>query len=375
MKVEQRTLQNTSKLDVLDIEFDPTLILLFVSPGYSYPQIVLDRLVDTYPDALIAGCSTSGEIADVVVQDNTVTVNFIKFEKTVCRMTSSHLPTGDNSFDKGRSVVEELESDSLNHILILSDGLQVNGDELILGMKSISSNVGITGGLAGDGSDFNTTFVIRQNEILTGQVVAIGFYGEALTVGYGSMGGWNSFGIEREVTKSEGSVLYEIDNKPALELYKSFLGAKAEELPLSGLLFPLSIRNRKDQKPLVRTILKIDESNQSLTFAGDIPNGAYVRLMKANVDRLITGAEDSAKIVHEVSGEDSDFALLISCVGRRLVLNQLVEEEIEVVREVLGERPVLSGFYSYGELAPFDKGTECQLHNQTMTITTFSEAS
>ena len=374
MKVKQQTILNTSKLELLDIGFQPDLILLFISPGYNYPQLVLDRLVENYPDALITGCSTSGEIADTIVQDNSIIANFIHFEKTECRMASSNMLSIDNSFNTGQSIVEELKSDSLNHIFILSDGLQVNGNELVKGMKSKSGKVGITGGLAGDGTDFNNTFVVKQNELLSGQVVAIGLYGEALQVGYSSKGGWNSFGIEREVTKSEGCVLYEIDNKPALELYKSYLGPKAEDLPSAGLLFPLSIRVQKDQQPLVRTILNINEEDQSLIFTGDIPTGSYARLMKGNADRLITGAEDSAKTVYKVSGEESDFALLISCVSRRLVLKQLVEEEVEVVREVLGSRPVLSGFYSYGELAPFDNDHECQLHNQTMTITTFSEA-
>ena len=193
MKVKQQTILNTSKLELLDIGFQPDLILLFISPGYNYPQLVLDRLVENYPDALITGCSTSGEIADTIVQDNSIIANFIHFEKTECRMASSNMLSIDNSFNTGQSIVEELKSDSLNHIFILSDGLQVNGNELVKGMKSKSGKVGITGGLAGDGTDFNNTFVVKQNELLSGQVVAIGLYGEALQVGYSSKGGWNSF--------------------------------------------------------------------------------------------------------------------------------------------------------------------------------------
>ena len=164
MKVKQQTILNTSKLELLDIGFQPDLILLFISPGYNYPQLVLDRLVENYPDALITGCSTSGEIADTIVQDNSIIANFIHFEKTECRMASSNMLSIDNSFNTGQSIVEELKSDSLNHIFILSDGLQVNGNELVKGMKSKSGKVGITGGLAGDGTDFNNTFVVKQNE-------------------------------------------------------------------------------------------------------------------------------------------------------------------------------------------------------------------
>ncbi|NRA92567.1 MAG: FIST C-terminal domain-containing protein, partial [Psychroserpens sp.] len=184
---------------------------------------------------------------------------------------------------------------------------------------------------------------------------------------------WDSFGIERLVTKSKKNVLYELDGLPALELYKSFLGDEADNLPSSGLLFPLSMRSNETEKPVVRTILGINEEDQSLTFAGNIPKGSYVRLMKANIDRLIGGAEASAKALNKTTDESSELAILISCVGRRLVLKQLVEEEIEVVREVIGDKPQITGFYSYGEIAPFGAFSPCELHNQTMTITTLSE--
>jgi hypothetical protein len=120
--------------------------------------------------------------------------------------------------------------------------------------------------------------------------------------------------------------------------------------------------------------MAIDEENQSMTFAGDMPEGGYARLMKANFDRLIDGAGDAAHATSETLGASKpELALLISCVGRKLVLKQRVEEEVEGVRDVLGEDTVLAGFYSYGEICPHGAFTQCELHNQTMTITTFSE--
>jgi hypothetical protein len=188
------------------------------------------------------------------------------------------------------------------------------------------------------------------------------------------LGGWDSFGIERSVTKSKGNILYEIDNLPALELYKSFLGEKAKELPASGLLFPLSMRKEENEVPVVRTILAVNEEEQSLTFAGDIPEGSYVKLMKANIDRLINGAEKAAEIsVNPLLNAQADLAILISCVGRKLVLKQMVEEEVEAVQEAIGDHALITGFYSYGEMAPFLNDTKCELHNQTMTVTTFKE--
>ena len=373
MRVHQQSLESNS-LDIELCDFDPGLILLFISPGYANPQALLDKLHRLYPNADITGCSTSGEIIDTTVEDNSVVINMLKFEKTRHIIKSVELTDKVDSQEAGKLLFESLASDDLQHILILSDGLVVNGADLVVGLaKGGVDKVGITGGLAGDGTDFNETFTIENAKILKGCVTGIGLYGTDLHVNYSSLGGWDSFGIERKVTKSDKSVLYELDGKPALDLYKSFLGPHAADLPASALLFPLSLRTSESEDPLVRTILAVNEEDKSMTFAGNIPEGAYVRLMKANIDRLIKGAEGSAEISKSSMKSEAEFALLISCVGRRLVLKQCVEEEIEAVRDVLGKRPFISGFYSYGELAPFGKFQPCQLHNQTMTITTFSE--
>jgi hypothetical protein len=202
----------------------------------------------------------------------------------------------------------------------------------------------------------------------------VGLYGSRLKVGFGSLGGWDSFGPDRLITKSKANVLYELDGQSALGLYKQYLGEHAKGLPATGLLFPLSIRTQSGETAVVRTILSVDEAEQSMTFAGEIPEGAYARLMKANFDRLIDGATGAARTSEQALGPGSaELALLISCVGRKLVLKQRVEEEVEAVRDVLGEGTTLAGFYSYGEISPFAPGARCELHNQTMTITALSE--
>jgi hypothetical protein len=231
----------------------------------------------------------------------------------------------------------------------------------------------VTGGLSGDGARFERTAVCVDGPHPSEQVVAIGLYGKSLRIGCGSLGGWDPFGPERRITKSAGNVLLELDGEPALDLYKRYLGNDAAGLPASGLLFPLAIRTGGEE-PVVRTILGIDEATRSLTFAGDVPEGYRARLMKANFERLLDGASGAAKAsLLGVGLESPDLAILISCVGRKLVLKQRIEEEVEGVRHVLGEATVLAGFYSYGEISPFTPLAPCALHNQTMTITTISE--
>ena len=189
------------------------------------------------------------------------------------------------------------------------------------------------------------------------------------------MGGWDSFGVDREVTLSKGNILYELDGQPALELYKRYLGSHASKLPASALLFPLSLRLKDSDTALVRTVLSVNELDGSMIFAGDIPQGEYVRLMKANSDKLIDGALGAAEMSKtSLHGLIPDFAILISCVGRKLVLKQRVEEELEIIRDAIGMNASMTGFYSYGEISPIKPfGQHCELHNQTMTITLFTE--
>jgi len=239
--------------------------------------------------------------------------------------------------------------------------------------KHLPDHVSITGGLSGYGALFKETYVLWDGEPEKDTVAALGLYGSHLRVGYASFGGWDPFGPERLITRSQGNVLYDFDGKSALALYKKYLGDHAKGLPSTGLLFPISVRVKAGERGVVRTILAVNDEDQSMTFAGDVPEGAYARLMKANFDRLIDGAVEAAKASLHTLGFPPDFAILISCVGRKLILRQRVEEELEGVRDILGAQATLTGFYSYGEISPFIKGFPCELHNQTMTITAFSE--
>ena len=280
----------------------------------------------------------------------------------------------ESSFEAGKNLVYQLPKENLKLIFVLSDGGKVNGSELVKGLNfDLNKEVLITGGLAGDGAKFEHTFVGLNAIPQSGNIVAIGFYGEKIQLSHGSLGGWESFGLEREVTKSKSNVLYEIDHKNALDLYKTYLGKYAKDLPGSALFFPLSLTLSGKEESIVRTILSIDEKTQSLTFAGDIPEGSKVKLMKANFDRLIDASSDAASICLAINERTPKLAILISCVGRKLVLGNRISEEVEAIREIFGSKTALTGFYSYGEISPLKPFTDCELHNQTMTITCIDE--
>ncbi|MGZ3813810.1 MAG: FIST signal transduction protein [Mucilaginibacter sp.] len=357
---------------------DAQLVLGFGNKGLLAEDNIYTKLKTSYPLAEIVLCSTSGEIYNDSVYDNTVSVVVVEFEKTMVKSYSININEVADSFAAGKLLFSSLNAEDLTYVMIISDGSLVNGSELVRGIDQINVNkIPVTGGLAGDGDQFNYTAVGCNTEPKPGNIVAVGFYGNSLKIGHASLGGWELFGPEKKVTRSISNRLFEIDNKSALELYKQYLGKYAEELPGSALLFPLHVRADENSNGVVRTILSIDLAEQAMVFAGDIPEGAYVRFMKANFDKVIDAATQTAcntltQFSHNQHSKPK-LAILISCVGRKLVLSKRIEEEIEAVKDIFGNETIISGFYSYGEISPLAPATKCELHNQTMTITTFSE--
>ena len=357
-----------------DLGNSAQLVLLFGNKTILRKKKLFSEIKQVYPNAHLLGCSTAGEIYGTQVSDDSLVVTAVSFEHTQLKGTKVKIDKMENSFKAGQQLSRSLEKEDLVHVFVLSDGLKINGSELVKGLiKHLPEHVSITGGLSGDGALFRETYVLWDDEPEKDTVAVLGLYGNRLRVGYASFGGWDPFSPERLITQSRGNVLFELDGKSALMLYKKYLGEHAKGLPSTGLLFPLSIRIREGERGVVRTILSINEEDRSMTFAGDVPEGAYARLMKANFDRLIDGAVEAAKTSLDIIGFSPELAILISCVGRKLILKQRIEEEIEGVRDILGAQATLTGFYSYGEISPFTKGAQCELHNQTMTITAFSE--
>ncbi|MEN6578363.1 MAG: FIST N-terminal domain-containing protein [Phycisphaerales bacterium] len=335
----------------------------------------MEEIRQSFPHARIVGCSTAGEILGDRVFDNSITATGVCFEDTQLQFTQTTVEDMEDSYHAGIRLADALDPNGLVHVFVLSDGLNVNGSALAKGLHGrLPGETAVTGGLAGDQGQFKETAVFLDTVSDRKTLVAIGFYGKALQVRYGSRGGWDSFGPDRVVTKSKANVVYELDGQSVLQLYKRYLGEQADGLPATGLLFPLSLAINDRQERLVRTILAVNEDDGSMTFAGDVPEGSLARLMKANFECLVEGAADSARQCRPDDEPSPALAMLVSCVGRKLVLKQRVDEEVESVRNTLGRNTATTGFYSYGEICPVGQDRrQAELHNQTMTITTFSE--
>lgn len=377
MKVKKQLLTDCWETLTEQKGFDPYKAQLVLAFGDSAKIVLpeqLEYLRQSYPNAAIAFASTSGEIASNNVYDHSIVSLAIWFEKSTVKTIETDVREHNSSFEAGKFLRDAFPDKDLKSIFVLSDGTLVNGSELVKGLNHSEANeVLITGGLAGDADRFQQTFAGLNAIPQPGKIVAIGFYGEALQIGSGSLGGWDEFGPERVITGSDKNILHAIDHKNALELYKEYLGPFKNELPGSALLFPLSISGENQDQKLVRTILSIDEASGTMTFAGNMPVGSKVRLMKANFDKIIDASANVAKQILDKQ-DAPEVAILISCVGRKLILRDRAYEEIVAARQIMGEDVIISGFYSYGEISPAtDLTLACELHNQTMTITTFRE--
>jgi len=354
-----------------------TLLLVFAPREWLENEAFLARVGAAFPPGTrMAGCSTSGEITARGAHDQVATLTYLSFDSTQVEVVVQPSLGMDDSRETGRKLAAEIErkTGEASFVLIFSDGLNVNGSELVAGLREgLTGRCQFSGGLAGDGFKFEKTAVMADGQVHPESVVAVAFKGDRLRSSCSSIAGWSPFGTFRQVTRSRANHLYELDGKPALDVYSSYLGADAADLPSSGLLYPLEIHLGDGAAPLIRTLLAVDREKGSLTFAGDIPQDSTVRLMNASYDQLVDGAGKAAK--RAVSEHDSpSLALLVSCVGRKLALASYTDLEVDAVKDALPKGTILTGFHSYGEIGLDETAHGIELHNQTMTVTLLSEA-
>lgn len=381
MQIQQVTIQGAdiAPSDVAPLaSLQPHLVLVFASLE-AMQALDADRIRALIPQAQWVGCSTAGEISSQGVGDGSIVITALRFRQPAFRVASVELADMADSLAAGQRLAARLAHPDLRHVLVLGQGAGINGSALVDGLTTTlgSGGVVVSGGLAGDGGRFTGARVWGPDGISATSVVGIGFDGPGWHIGHGSMGGWQRFGPVRTVTRSEGNVLYELDGERALDIYKRYLGDYAAQLPASGLLFPWSVLGSDAQaEGITRTLLGISEADGSLIMAGDIPQGGKLQLMHASVDALVDAAEQAAETAHTnqtTTSQGQALALLVSCVGRKLVMGARVDEEVEAVSQMLGQHTTLAGFYSNGEISPHIHSTNCKLHNQTMTITLLSE--
>ncbi len=376
MKVEERVWKNggwvSDRSDVIEPE-RVNLVLLFGEIDAIASQTGRAELRELYPNARIVGASSAGTIESGELSENPLVATAVAFERSRVEVAMVEELKNATLEESARSLIGALPQEGLRHVFVLMEGLAgLNASHLVRGINALAAPYSVSGGLAGEGWQFKRTLVFADGEPRERAAVAVGFYGEGLHVRIGCRSGWEEFGAERVVTRSEGHIVYEIDHKPAIKLYEDYLGEYIRSLPESGLRFPLNVRERPGENEVARVIMGINPDG-SLVYGGDIPQGSTVRLMKTNVTNLIEGAERVASSI-AASNDQRALAIAVSCSARRSVLKQMADAEIAAVAEHLAGPTRLCGFYSYGEIAPFpDYPLRCHLHNQTMTLTVLYE--
>jgi hypothetical protein len=375
MNTKQYHFSDNQWLDCLSPKPDNLANLVWVISAKSLVHIndiSYKVLSNIYPNAHIVISTSAGEIYSDLVYEHSICVNVITFDKATIRTVSKTIDRH-NQEDIAQQLTQELLADDLQFVFILSDGLITNGHALLAGVnKVLPKNVHASGGMSGDDGLFKETLIGLNQAPKPNQLVIIGFYGKTLKVSSSAESGKNPFGKKRKITQSKENIIYTIDNEPALELYKRYLGDLSKDLPASGLSYPLQVQDKDNNRWLIRSLLDVDWQNGSITLAGNVPANSELYLMHANNQNLVEGASTAIKRCIESFNDQPQLAIVVSCVGRKNAMKKWIEDELTPIRNEIGDTQMI-GFYSYGEFASHQTHQECQLFNETLCVTILKE--
>jgi hypothetical protein len=336
------------------------IVFLFASVALHQEQ-VLRGAQDAAGSARVVGCSTAGEITNQGVYTKSAVALALETPTTPCTIAKG-ASLSEGAFQAGVELARNIKdgaSEDLSMLLMFTDVLSGNGAEVVRGAQSVlGEHFLIAGGGAGDDFQFKQTFQYCDGAVLTGSVVGVGISG-AIRTGAGVRHGWMPIGIPMVATKSTGSVLHELDHKPAISIYEEYFGTQASEMhhePLArmAITYPLGIKIPDLDEYLIRDPMLVGPDG-SITCAAEIPQGSEVRLMIGSRDKAIEAAQEAAKrLVHQfVSLNQRPKAVFVmNCIAREKLFGQKAREEIQAVQEIIGADVPLVGFYTYGEIAP-----------------------
>ena len=356
----------------------PDMIWAFGAISYDQ-QRLLDGIAAASPGTPIIGCSTDGEISSSGLTVNSVVALALSSDRVRFRTAyAEHLSK--DSYSAGAELAEKFQDLGCSYLQIFSDGLSGNADKIIQGIKAhLGNDIIIAGGTAGDGGDFQRPFQYTDGRAMTDSLVGVAFAGD-FGFGNGVGCGWFPVGIAKKVTKAIGNVVYELDGQTALQAYEKFLGRHAVRLPAVGVEYPLGLLGPNGEVGyfLCRATMGVDRESGSITFAGDVPEGAMVKMTIGNEEDIIQAAGDAARLaMSRLQAKNPELKpkaiFMYSCMARKIVLGSRTNEEILAVRQAIGGDVPVIGFYTYGEYAPAGQSNCSCFHNETVTMTIIGE--
>jgi signal transduction histidine kinase len=323
---------------------------------------LLEYLSTKFRNAHIIGTSTDGEIFNETVQDHSVILSFSIFESVTLASLSVSLDEG--SFTAGEELGREATRFGAQAMIVFSDAFATNGDLLMEGFTQHSNNVILAGGMAGDNGKFQSTYVISGAKLYSKRAVAIMLKGENLRVNNGYSFHWLPIGPTFRVTHSVDNIVYTLDDRPILEVYRDYLGdSVADTLQSVGVAFPLIL---KQKSQLIGRAPLISYEDGALGFGGSIPQGAKVQFGIGNANLIL---ESSRETFNSCLTQSPESIFVYSCMARRRFLGDAIGMETIPLHTIAPT----SGFFTYGEFYTDPKNYQSSLLNETMTFLILSE--
>ncbi|MCP5108360.1 MAG: hypothetical protein GY950_33545 [bacterium] len=361
----------------------PNVLMVFSSPVYDH-QRLLDGIVSVTGNVPMVGGTTAGEISTPGFSTESVVLVALRSD-TLKFVTGISDNMSKNEEACGTALVEDLRGKTalkdVLSLLVLPNGMGGDGVKVIDGLHlALGEDVEIVGGYLGNEGQSENTFQFYNGKVYEDAMPGLLIIGtEEFRTGIGVRSGFESIGNRLVCTDSEGNVVKELDNEPALDLYKELLGAeRSKRLPGICLEYPFGLIDEKvslsgEEYFQLRAGLSVDHEEGTITLAGSIPEGSSITLTTASRGDIINGAGSAAEQAKEsLRGAVPRFVLMFSCVGRRRVLGRRTGEEVEAVKKVLGEDVPVIGFYTFGEIGPIDKMkaelSQAKFHNETLVV-------
>jgi len=356
--------------DALKSGISPDFAIVFASVRTDY-QILLDKLYES--GIPVIGASTCGEILFNDERNNILEESIILIlaeTKSKAFEIEFFEKTEENSYLAGLEAGKWGKNRFRNPIfLTLLSGLKSDGEKFIKGLKeSATDEVKVFGGLAGDDSLFKETFVFYNNNSINNGAAVLLLDGDKFESDGISTSGWIGLGAEKKITRSEGNVVYTIDDEPAMEVYKKYLDIKDEDLPGIGVEYPLLVY-RDNGTNVLRAVLQVNKENKSLIFAGTVEEGSTVKFSSSPGFEVIEQTKKEISLKWK-SNNTAEIIFIFSCMARHLAMGPNIEEEIKIAYQ-LWQVPI-AGFFTYGEIGVNYKGI-CDFHNETLALLLIKE--
>ena len=358
---------------LLEGEFNPGLAILFSSPAVDFMAVseIFQKL-----GIEVMGSTTAGEIADDIVLEFAVAGMLLDIDSStysIAQSSSKGKNTYQSSLELAQIAKETFKNPSM---IVLSGGLTTDGEEIIRGVRDVmQKEIPLAGGLAGDDFNMEASYVFHNDWKTDEGLVTLILDSDRIEMKNLAASGWQPVGVEKTITKSEGNVVYTIDNEPAIDVFAKYFGLAKEGMDVRkdvakilGAQYPLQVIRDRGQS-IIRTPLIGNSEDGSLIFAGGIPQGARVKFSISPGFDIIENALGEFQGLNQHNPQ-ADALILFSCKARHLALGPMVKDEISGMQK-MWKAPLL-GFFTYGEIGSLD-GDQCDFHNETCSLVVLKE--